>query len=560
MSSIYLVVKRKERLAMESILKDRVTLSANDYGDPAFTRSSNEIIFSNGNLPDQSAVYSRRFPENVQMMNNDIRRDDQGIQNNQVNGLAQGSQTIVSYHPNDQSLRNSNTSNESSNSSSSTGWTNPLFLNAQQPDNNRPATYAMIEEECYSGSNQSGIYTSIPEYFQTLEGFDVGESNDYDSFSSGEFEQEAVYENGSVTQVTQPTKIKSVYLHTPCQSMESILIPIQEENNYEYVSDNCDKVEQNGELEYDYVANDDEMFSNRESSVSSQLENKPSDDALYEDTDSPNTTLDTTAEHVHNEDNPSLTYDYTFDEYPHNYDYAANPSSSDYYEDGTSINLHLNGLPDEYDYVSDANMTPSLENIDHLDNTPRKQSSVDEEYTGPTTYYDDVTLLAMSGDLDDSLGELPEYEYVRNSNITETSNGTDRTSNISDITISAAAVDKNSRTSAVSYASIDGSDSGLSADEHDYDEISKRTVDNVNNESEGEYDSDYEKVNDVLGRKSVEIKDIDEQQQDVKSVTTGVTYQTPIADKECSIIIVDNEPLYDEVCSAESGEDQISSC
>ena len=560
-STTYLFLKRKKRLAMETILKDRVTFSVNDYSNPSFRRFSNEFILTNDNQPRQRSMYSIRVPGDGQVNNSDTPRNDVNIQNHQFNGSLPKLPTNPPNHPGDQSLRISNASNESLNSNVSTGWTNPLFLNAREPDNNRPATYAMIEEDCYSGSNLSGIYASIPECVQTLEGFDVGESNDYDSFSSDEFEQEAVYENGFVTPVKQPIEIKSVYLHTPCQSTQylSIPFPIQEENNYEYVSDNCDKVDQNNELEYDYVANDDdEMFSNRNSSGSSQLETKAAaDDDVYEDTDSPNTTLDTTVDDEHDADNSSQTYNYAFDENPHKYDYAENPEANEYYEDGTSIDLQLNDPQDEYDYVSSANVRQSLENINNSDTISQRQSSVDEEYTGPTTYYDDAILLAMSGDLDnypDCLGELPEYEYVRNSNITEVSDSTNRISDSSDSTF--AGGDKANRSSAVSYASIDGSDTEVSADEHDYDEISKHTADSVNNESEGEYDSDYEKVSDVFGRNSKVMNDFAEEQQ--KYENPKLKFQNFGAGKGSSIIIVDNEPVYDEVCApgTSSGNDQ----
>ena len=570
-------MRRKERLAMESILKDRVTLSINDYGNPAFRRFSNDFTLDenhrqeNGSFPQHMAVR----PANEMSTNGEYTangRTDVPVHpnslitlNNRTNSSPRISNNSVQVHaismsvPNsvsNQTSRISNVSHESRTSDVSTGWTNPLFLSMRELENNKPETYTMIEEECYSGSNLSGIYTSIPECVQTLEGFDVGESNDYDSFTSDEFVDDAEYENDSVPPLEPPINIRSVYLHTPCQSMQSVSLPIQEENDYEYVSDSCDKNNTVDELEYDYVANDDDMFTYRESSASSHFGTKPNttDDTLYEDTDSPNTTLESTAEELPNENN--ARYNYVTDEYPHEYDYALNPSTNEYYEDGTSIDMQLKDLPEYYDYVSNENVGQPPNNNDDKTTTSGRQCSVEEEYNGPTTYYDNAMLLAINNDFDiypGFPGELPEYEYVRNSNLTEGSNvsentnAAESTSDISNHTL--PDLNKTNRVSRVSYASIDGSDSELSVKEHSYDEISKQTVVSLSTDSEEEYDSDYERVDEVAdSRNKGKVASPIEQSGDKEPKISDVKYQKFGVNKGDAVVIVDSEPVYDEVC------------
>ena len=486
------------------------------------------------------------------------------ISNNHTNSPSRISSNSVSVHPisvnvpnrvSNQTSRISNVSHESSTSNVSNGWTNPLFLSMREHENNRPETYAMIEEECYSGSNLSGIYTSIPECVQTLEGFEVGESNDYDSFTSDEFVGGAEYENDSVPPLEPPINIRSVYLHTPCQSMQSVSTPIQEENDYEYVSDSCDKNNATEELEYDYVANDDDMFTNRECSASIHLETKSNTmDDTYEDTDSPNTTLESAAEEQPNESN--ATYNYVTDEYPHEYDYAVNPSTNEYYEDGTSIDMQLKDLPEYYDYVSNENVGQPPNEYDNKTITSGRQSSVEEEYNEPTTYYDKATFLAINDDFDiypGFPGELPEYEYVRNSNLTEGSHVSENTNiaeNVSDISNhSLPDLNQTNRLSKVSYASIDGSDSEFSVKEHDYDEITKKTVANLSTDGEEEYDSDYEMVNDVVDKKNKsKVLSPNEQSEEKQPKISDVKYQKFGVDKGNVEVIVDSEPVYDEVC------------
>ena len=575
---MYLLVRRKERLAMEALLKDRVTLSVNDYGNPAFRRFSNDFALDenhrqqNGRSPQHMAVRANneRTTNSENTANNHtdvpVHPNSLVILNNLANSSPRIPNNSVPVHPSavsvpnnvsNQTSRISNTSHESRASDASTGWTNPLFLSMRELENNRPETYAMIEEECYSGSNLSGIYTSIPECVQTLEGFDVGESNDYDSFTSDEFDDGAEYENDSVPPLEPPINIRSVYLHTPCQSMQSVSIPIQEENDYEYVSDSCDNKNNTvDELEYDYVANNDDMFTNRESSASSHFGTKSNtmNDTLYEDTDSPNTTLESTAEEQPSENN--VTYNYVTDEYPHEYDYAVNPSTNEYYEDGTSIDMQLKDLPEYYDYVSNENAGQPPNEYDDKTITSGRQSSVEEEYNGPTTYYDNATLLAINDDFDvypGFPGELPEYEYVRNSNLTERSHVSENTNvaeSISDKSNhSLPDLDKTNRASRVSYASIDGTDSELSVKEHDYDEISKKTVVTLSTDSEGEYDSDYERVDDVVNKKNKgKVVSPNEQSEDKEPKISDVKYQKFGVDKGDVVVIVDSEPVYDEVC------------
>ncbi len=352
------------------------------------------------------------------------------------------------------------------------GLTNPMFDSGMgSPENGRPLTYAYIEgeEDSNYGSASSDDYASISNYTQKLEGFDVGESNDYDSVGEEQATQNwhltteakdhyanAAIENTASNAPKYP--IKSVYLHTPSQSMEShpqilshqdsTLSVVQEEYNevyeaqhdYNYVTEDTPRV--HGHLEYDYVGRYDDCQNDRD---------EP-EQCYYENTDSLRRDGSKSQKVSPEETNEDYDYAYgertvhannieslprTLPEYNYVWDMG---EPSNYYDDARSLDLTPDSLDPDYEYVSQT-ACPSHNNNSNNINPPLHERSFGnansiEFLDDPTNYKDERALteklnleLDSSHKQSDDETDQPCYEYVRDSTISSESAVSEQTSN-----------------------------------------------------------------------------------------------------------------------------------
>ncbi len=501
---------------MEAILKDRSAWSANEYSNPAFNHL--EEPESPQMVPNGAASYlhvdrhrsDRSHPENLQPnQGSNIPFQSEGNRPEACNAPFVTSGDMVS--------------GDSANNSSGL---------------ERPVTYARIEDDCDSVAGFSDDRVPTFERVHFLEGFENGESSDFDNLNPETYQHEDLYQNHLV-ETNHPINIRSVYLHKPGFSSQSISVPKEDENTYEYVSNNH-AVQISGNFQSDRVSNDQNIIIDLTCPVSHHLNmcrgeqsgikscdqslvSGPStNDDYYEDGTSVPLDVDCGREPVlHNQNSSRIPQNNTsasfydgirlyagdqgsyasVDEEPV-YEEADDPSNAndnepfyeeadserlpaptidhksstdDYYEDGTSIPAEESH---EYDYVSNAQVTlNSGEEPLRWDET----SSVEAENPniGPTTYYDDIHLFAANIDSDADVDA--EYECVRDS---------DSTRRTSDLTKDGDLhhADQNS---VASYETVDESDADMSSGGGGYDDINdhqEQTTDRIE-ESDSEYES-----------------------------------------------------------------------
>ncbi len=547
-STIYLIIRRKQRLAMETILKNRVTFTSNNYAAPPFVKfsnnddgthphevqrqnSGNSIIqgnsisvsfpgtggFSNPgfhgssdelNLNLQHVLYSGSLPrsrsnileifgQNIPdsafdeyTQENSPSRDGDFVnpssftetENTQQESIPEESGSVQSKSSTLQSvgylspeLRIRSASDAAAiESINMQGLTNPMFDSGMgSSENGRPLTYAYIEgeEDSNYGSASSDDYASISNYTQKLEGFDVGESNDYDSVGEEvnqnwhlTTEAKDLYANAAVENAASAAPehpIKSVYLHTPSQSIEShpqtlshqdsTLSIVREENNevyeaqndYNYVAEDAPRV--TSQQEYDYVGSYDD----------SQNDRDEQEQCYYENTNSLKKGGIKTQEITASGD-----YDYPYDERtvhasntesvprtPPEYNYVWDMGEpSNYYDDARSLDLTPDSLDPDYEYVSQSG-SPSHNSSGNNFHPPLHERSFGnansiEFLDDPTTYEDDATFFKEKSDrgstgLDssheqtDEMTDQPCYEYVRNSTVSTAPAPSEQTSDLS---------------------------------------------------------------------------------------------------------------------------------
>ena len=385
---VYLICKRKDTLAMELLLKNRAAMVENAYANSGMEMEDaiqvdptrERVLFASNRLSNDShASRESGFSQTLSVHSD---RWQSRESQTQVHNLLYATPQCFHSHPHTPS-RVSTTSAEVGRFRFPSTGSEPanLMRMRKNPYPSRPATYASIDGGAYEVTPSRGV--------QTLDGFQVGESNDYDSLpSDGESpcselqtQDEPPYENKSTPAPPIPKRLRSVYLHPP-----------HEDSNAPCVPPPVEKPETK------------RVKSGKDSAIHN-VHNPAKEPSSHVDknkrTDDPNESAV-----------PDPKSDASDNE--HEYSSVSDAETDPYYEDGTSVVVANpqdgDSDSDGYDYVGGSSTTLStVESPKVLPTPPPRQASV-EDFSGPTTYYDDIRLFAARDDNESATDEEPIYE------------------------------------------------------------------------------------------------------------------------------------------------------